>query len=744
MKKILLTLLFFSSLNVYGSLQVDDAETGTITNSLGGTWIKFNDEFSTTNFTPDQSPGYTGLYCRLFEWAFNSRSSGPYAGTLTSLNSSWTGVNLSPYYGIRFYAKGNGRYEITLPTDLTRNENNHYLKAINLTEEWKLYELPFSRFAQTWGTPQPWDSSTVFAVGFQAVASFGMSGEIRIDNIEFYLVSEAHQLPDPNVIILEPKVNQIGYLPSGEKYFCISSDAASEGDLFYVSSSNDDTVYSGVLSGSAVNDIPSSGENVWKADFSELDIPGSYKIKINGNESYQFKIEDNLYADLFKDALRCFYLIRCGIAENDPVTGINRPACHINDAKIRGTSDSIDATGGWHNANDKGKFVNETAISIAYMLWLYELRGDALKELNINIPESGNYISDLLNEAKWGLNWLLKMQKEDGTVYHKADSEPYLYYCPDPAPDMDPYNDLRFVEFQKSDLQQTPSTIDAADFAGVMSQAARVFKDVDPSFSETCLNAAQKSWTWVSNNKNTGQSDPYYVDPDPWQEYLWALGEMGRSLNSSTLRSEFSSNVDIKSFNHVGWGDPQLFGYLSLYYDNNTDASLKNKIKTKIISLCNSIEEVSENSGYAVALQSWEYWWESNENVLGKANCLLFGYQISGNSFYKDAALKQLNYILGLNSLNKSFVMSHGSNPMMHPVHWIYSVYGKSIPGWMAGGPNSKIEGADVLLAEVILAGTPNAKCYTDRSECGLGAWSCNEGETSENAALVFLTGSFY
>ncbi|HVO76284.1 MAG TPA: glycoside hydrolase family 9 protein, partial [Ignavibacteriaceae bacterium] len=743
MKNLLTIILFFSSLNVYGSLQVDDSETGTTFNSLGGTWMTYKDGSSSAGFTPDYSPGYTGSYCRLFEWTYG-KSSGLYAGAQTGLNSTWSGVNLSQYFGIRFYAKGKGRFEVTLPTDSTRTENNHYLKAINLTDEWKLYELPFSEFAQTWGTRRSWDPSTIYAVGFQAFGAFGMSGEIWIDDIEFFLESEAHELPDPNIILLEPKVNQIGYLPGEKKYFCVASETASAGDEFFIVDLSEDTVYSGTLSGSPVNDVASSGEFVWKIDFSSLAIPGTYKIKINGKESYEFKIEDNPYERLFKDALRCFYLIRCGIAEDDPVTGINRPACHINDAKIRGTSDSIDASGGWHNASDKGKYVNETAISVAYMLWLYELRGDALQNLDNNIPESGNGISDLLNEAKWGLTWLLKMQKDDGTVYHKADSEPNLYYCPEPLPDQDPFNDLRFVEFQKSDQPQIPSTIDAADLAAVMSQAARVFKDIDPSFADICLDAAQKSWTWVKNNKNTGQSDPYYIDSDPKQEYLWALGEMGRSLNSTTLRSEFSSGIDAVSLTHIGWEDPQLFGYLALYYDQYSDASLKNKIKNKIIALCNSIEGISESSGYGVALQSWEYWWESNEYVMSKADCLLLGYQITGNSGYKDAALRQLNYILGLNSLNKSFVMSHGSNPMMHPYNWIYSAYGKAIPGWMAGGPNSKIDGADVLLAEVIAAGTPSAKCYIDRYECGLGSWACNEGETSENSALVFLSGCFY
>jgi endoglucanase len=742
MKNLILILLLISPLKLYASLLVDNAETGTTTNTIGGTWITFNDPFSSTTFTPNISPGNAGTYCRLFDWTMNTGSSAPYAAAQTGLNSSWTGVNLSQYVGVRFYAKGSGRYEVSLPTDQTRAGNNHYVKAFNVTSDWKLYELPFSQFAQTWGTPKPWDSTTVYAIGFNAVGSYGMTGQIWIDDIEFYLASEAHAVSNPNIIIQEPKVNQLGYLPGDKKYFCIVSDAASAGDAFHILNSLNDTVFSGTLSGSPVNDIASTGENIWRVDFSGLTIPGTYTVKINNKASYQFQIEDDVYNNLFKDALRCFYLIRCGLAENDPVTGINRPACHLHDAKIRAGSGSIDATGGWHNACDKGKFVNETAISIASMLWLYELKGNVLKDLSNNIPESGNGISDLLNEARWGLSWLLKMQKTDGTVYHKADSEPNLYFCPDQAPDMDPYDNVRFVEFQKNDQPQTPSTIDAADFVGVMSQAARVFQDVDSSFAAVCLSAAQKSWTWVSTHTNIGQSDPYYPDPVAWQEYLWAKGEMARTLNSGTLRSAFSADIDTATLASVGWGEPQLFGYQALYYDSNADAALKNKIKSKFVSLCNSIITISENTGYGVALQPWEYWWESNEYTMNRGNFLLFGYNMTGNAVYRDAALRQLHYMLGLNSLNKSFVMSYGSNPMVHPYHWIYNVYGKSLPGWTAGGANCY--GGDVLLDELVQAHSPNAKCYADRSECGLGSWASNEGETCENAALVFLSGYFY
>ncbi len=734
-----LLLLVWSCSVTRASFLVDNAETGTDTNSLGGVWLKFDDGVSTTQFTPDVSPGHAGSYCRSFAWTLKTNTN-PYATALTGLNLAWTGVNLSGFFGVRFYARGTGRYNIGLATDQTRSGNNHYAKAVNLTSDWTLYELPYSQFAQFWGTPQAWDPTTIYAFVITPVAAKGMTGEIWIDDIEFYLSSEAHPVV-VNKILLEPKTDQVGYLPDAHKPFCVAANSAAAGDTFLVVDASDVVAYSGILSGAPINDTASTGEYVWKGEFSGLNAPGTYRVRLNGRESFPFTISDSVYLNVLKDALRCFYLIRCGLAENDPVSGIVRPACHTTDAMIRGDTGWVDATGGWHNAGDKGKFVPEIAASVAWMLWLYELRQEQFQGFTVAIPESGNGVSDLLDEARWGLNWLLKMQNPDGTVFHKADSEPLLYTCPDLPPDQDPFVFDRYVEFQKSDLPQIPSTIDAADLAAVMSQAARVFQQIDTAFAAKCLNAAKKSWQWAGAHQGIGQTDPYYFDTVATQEFLWAKGEMARSLDAAMLRTQFNNDLDVTTPTPAYWNDPHLFGCLALYFDSHTDAVLKTKIRNRVINLCNEIVAVSDSSGYGVALRPWEYWWESNEVVLTRANCLLFGYEMTGNDLYRSVALSQLHYLLGLNSLSKSFVMGHGTQSMQHPYHWIYTAYGKAIPGWTAGGANGCNTGGDVLLMDVILAGTPKAKCYVDQWECGLGSWASNEGETSLNAALVFTSG---
>ncbi|MGD0565961.1 MAG: glycoside hydrolase family 9 protein, partial [Candidatus Goldiibacteriota bacterium] len=437
MKKILITAaaMFLLFPAIYGALLFDDAEQAL--NNLGCGWITFTDGYSSITYTANSSPGYAGNYCRRLDWTINAGIPGPFAGATCGFNSGWNDVDLSSYYGIRFYAQGSGGHVIMIADEETRTVNNHYSFPVTLSPSWQYYEIPFSEFTQTWGPSAAWDPAKIYAVIFDASASPGASGSISFDNVAFYTQSEATIFNNPNVIIPNPKVNQLGYLPGAKKYFTVVTNTASTGDTYRIFDSSGNTMMTATITAAPFDDRLSTGEGVLLTDFSSFTSPGTYHISVNGQDSYPFNITTSAYDQLFKDSLRCFYLIRCGLAINDPVTGLNRNACHTAPDTIRGSTLTRDMTGGWHNAGDFGKWSNEEAISCAYMMWLYELKPSNTSGLNNNIKESGNGISDLLNEAKWGLDWMMKLQNPDGSVYHKSDTEPN--FCWGTKPDLDPF-----------------------------------------------------------------------------------------------------------------------------------------------------------------------------------------------------------------------------------------------------------------------------------------------------------------
>jgi endoglucanase len=713
----------------HATLLVDDCESDKTQNRLGGAWAAYHDPSSLILFPPKifqySSDGFQSPHCVRVEYEIKAGAPYPYAG----FNTSFPARDCSDYEGVRFRAKGLGDWTFQLPTIVTAAEYNHYSSPLALTEEWRLYEIPFSKLTQTWGTPKALDLAHVMGVQWSATGPPGSKGWIDVDDIEYYEKKEATQTASVNNVILDaPKVNQVGYRPNGEKYFVVSAPKAKKGVPFHIIDETDKTAFEGLIVAEPINDLPSTGEKVFRVDFSSLTKKGRYQVVLGGEKSPRFAVAEDVYSPLFKDALRTFFLNRCGVALDDPTTGLQHAACHLGDAPWKDDPNiKRDFTGGWHNAGDYGKWMHMEAISCAWMMWLYEFKAPELEALKTNLTGSKDTAPTLLDEARWGLEWMIKMQKADGSVWHKVDPEQNFCFGTAPENDATP----RRVTGSGS--------IDAAVFCGAMCQASRVFRPTDKAFAEKCLKAAERAWAWLEKNPHVVQRDFAYVDDDPSQETLWALGEMARTTGDAKLIERFKNEGLGAKLQPVSWMQPQLFGYLARLFDPKVSDDERDRIKESLVALCEPMVKISNANGYGTLTTASEYYWESNEALLHKTATLLTAYEATKDERYLKTALRQMNWLLGTNSLDLSFVTGHGEKAVTRPYHWAAAAYGKVIPGWAAGGPNQYPAGADPLLLDLIHRGTPPAKCFVDSYTNG--SWASNEGETTENAALVFSAG---
>jgi len=713
-----LLLLCLGTSTATAALLVDDCESGGRDNRLDGAWVVFHDASSITQ-PGIGSFGYAGEghasdHSAKLEYEMKPGAPAPYAG----FQATFQAKDFTAYVGVRFWVRGAGSWNCQVPTAATAIEFNHFGSPFSVTGDWTLVELPFTGLAQTWGTRRLWDPTTVSGVQWTASGPPGTKGWIEVDDIEFYGQDEAlTRAPEANPIRPEPKVNQLGYRPCDPQEFIVTSRPdVHAGTPFRILDEVGKPVLTGKIRGPLFDDHPSTGEKVYRTAFGPIQTPGRYQVEVAGKTSALFRVAPDLYKPLYADSLKCFSLIRCGTAVEDPVTGIKHPACHLGDASDKGGK-KADLTGGWHNADDYGKWVLEDSISCAWMLWLHELTGGREAD-----PDG------LLSEARWGLEWMLKMQLSDGGVLHKVDGEDH--FCHGTSPDLDP----------APRWSKPPGSLDAADFIGVMAQAVRVYAKVDPAFAARCRTAALKSWDWLEKNPNVVWVDPDYKDSDPSQEKLWALGEMARLTGRKDLRDRFASEAPPDRLEPVSWRTPQMFGYLAAVLDPQTPAGEAEAIRNAFSGMVERLSGISNTNGYGVCLQPTDYYWESAENLLHKTGALLVASSLTGRSAYRDSAVRQMDWVLGANSLSFSFVSGYGERSMAHPWHWSYAALGKLMPGWVAGGPNQYPNGADPLLAAVIRRGTPPAKCYVDADDPN-GSWASNEGETSETAALVFCAG---
>jgi len=725
-----------------GAKLVDDFEDGNQTNALGGWWYSYADATSTVRpangFTP--IAGHASVGAASFGYTLGASTyDGGFAGLMTNLGTTSAPFDASAYAGVRFWAKGHGIFALEIPIVATTANNNNFGIGfpVWLGSDWQHIELPFDQLRQPMGgTPQTFDASTVLSLVWFSSGLPNDASEIDLDDVEFFTASEAINPPQVNPIVALPKVDQVGYLPDAAKLFSIvASTSIAAGTPFEISDPSGVAVLAGTLGQTLFDETAVAGEQVLRGDFSSLQTPGTYQISVGAQVSAPFTVATDVYKSLYRDAARTFYIIRSGVAINDTETGIAHPASHTADALLADQPGvQRDLTGGWYNAGDLSKVTPMIAQSATFMMLLHELRGSTVSGIDLGIPESTNAVPDLLDQARWGLEWLLKMQSPDGSVYHKVDSEygGTQHFCFGYTPDRDPW--ARYA----SDT----SSIDAGNFVAVMMQASRVFADVDASFASKCRQASDSAWTWLQANPNIAETDPGYPDSSTAEANLWALAERAATTGEADLTTRAQVGIAAQTWADLGWPTPEIFGYFSLARLPGVPNDVAALAKQQIVNMATSLLAFAAN-GYGVALTGTDYIWESNEKVWDHEAIFIFAWELTRDPRFRNAALAQLDYTLGVNALNRSFVVGHGQNSTQHPYHWAYAALGKALPGWASGGANGTLSaGIDSALAAMQRRGTPPAKCFLDMGAPG-GSWASNEAQTTEIAALAFVAGYF-
>ena len=359
-----------------------------------------------------------------------------------------------------------------------------------------------------------------FNLGEQGDLDTTVAHKVYIDNFVLTIKDASNAMAlEPLPTPIPVKVNQVGYKPADEKILICKYDP--EITDYTIVDTNNNVVYSGKLTTDFANSKSGDGAQV-KGDFSDLTTPGTYKVIVDGvGESYEFTIADDIYDDLYKDVVRMLYLQRCGCALDESLAGdFAHAECHMQETTVYGTGEVIDVTGGWHDAGDYGRYVSPGAKTVMDLFITYQdsegARGD-----DLDIPESGNGVPDLLDEARYELEWMLKMQASNGGVYHKVT-------C------------ANFPETVEATAEIAPLLVSpvsptaTGDFAAVMARASSIYAEYDAEFAATCKDAAVKAYKYLIDNEETltGFVNPEeivtgeYPDGKFYDEIFWAAMEL--------------------------------------------------------------------------------------------------------------------------------------------------------------------------------------------------------------------------
>ncbi len=590
---------------------------------------------------------------------------------------------------------------------------------------------------------------------------------------------------EPAKPIPDIQLNQVGFAVDGPKRAILKSDADKPLEWKLVDA--DGKVFA---QGTSVvfGENPQSGERVHQIDFSAYDREGSHlRLSIAGQQSNAFVISKHPYPELKYDALAYFYHNRSGAPieaayMKDPKWA--RPAGHMpekvtcfNQKDTRGNQwpgcdYTLDATGGWYDAGDHGKYVVNAGISVWTLLNYYEhsqrhdAAANAFADGKVSIPERGNGVNDLLDEVRWEMNFLLGMQAPEGAhmklprpgqawtsstlefidvdvsgmAHHKLHGEQWTNMPSAPGEDHKP----RYA--------YPPSVTATLNLAANAAQCARVWKTIDPAFSKRCLESATRAYKAALRNPELLPFGAFsggggYGDRDASDEFYWAAAELfittGDDQYLQALKSSphFLLGPAANGEGEISWGQTRSLGTISLAMVPNrlpqTDVA---RARESLIAAADRYAQQAQSQGYAIPYDSMKYPWGSNSTILNHALVLGTAYDFTQKAIYKDRMVDAIDYLLGRNPLDQSFITGYGTRPLLHPHHRFWSnqldpKYPSPPPGALSGGPNN------VALADPISLAMQGKclpqTCFADDTR----AFAVNEVAINWNAPLVWVAG---
>ena len=536
------------------------------------------------------------------------------------------------------------------------------------------------------------------------------------------------------------KVDQVGYPTNGPKVALVSAP----GGTFSLKRTSDNAVVFQNKLGPGTHD-GDSGDMIQSADFSSVQEAGRYYLDVPGvGRSWNFSIAPDVYLRTYYLAMRAFYGQRCGTAVDlgPEFPGYTHPACHLKGEfhASSGRQGPRDNIGGWHDAGDYGRYVVNSGISTGSLLWAWEMFGDRLKAIRLNLRESGNGSPDILNEARWNIEWMLKMQDDDGGVWHKQTSVRFAAFVM-------PQDDHLPSEVIGTGSAPYKSTCATADLASVAAIAARAYQPFDRRFAAKNLDAARKAWAWTEQHPNVtfrnppGISTGEYGDDNCNDERLWAAAELWRTTGEARYGDFFLKNYqaflpELDAAPAEGWREVAAMGLWTYALSDRKDANqeVQKDIRATSVAAANKIAQRTGNNPYHVSLATKDYVWGSNGVAASYGVQLLVANRFAPDRRLADAARDDLHYLLGRNTFSLSWVTQVGENPYRHPHHRPSGAdhQAEPWPGMLSGGPNA---GRQDAVLRALPPNLPPAKVYADAQ----ASYASNEIAINWQAALVFL-----
>ncbi|MGN1180042.1 MAG: glycoside hydrolase family 9 protein [Suilimivivens sp.] len=429
-------------------------------------------------------------------------------------------------------------------------------------------------------------------------------------------------------------IDQLGYMTGSTKVAVFKGEEIPE-QFHVVDEETGEIMFTGFPEERRNNGKTS--EYISYGDFSVLTESGTYYIEAPVlGRSYSFVIEENVYDTLFKEACKQYYYNRCGMTLTSQYAGENaHNACHTGKAALfEDISVSLDVTGGWHQDEKGQKDVATASKTISIMMLAYELYGESFGD-DTGIPESGNNIPDILDEIRYEVEWLLKMQdQETGAVYEGLS----IY--------QQSGNNLG----KTADIYVEPASPEAEKaFAMAIAKFSYIYQYYDTEYATSCLKAADRAFKHAELDEKNKK--------DEWG--FAAAAELYRAAGQSSYQKYVTEYLtDEKSWEKIN--EITLLGCVTyISTKQSVNINLCEKIMKMLMDQAENISASARNSAF---LTTGDILNEDRDKLLVDVMYLTVVNHIISNHEYETMIENYLHYILGRNDMAVSCIDGVGEN----------------------------------------------------------------------------------
>ena len=553
------------------------------------------------------------------------------------------------------------------------------------------------------------------------------------------------------------RINQLGYLPESVKVAVFISTGDDTPESFIVCDAiTDRIVYKGNCIGY------SAGEWGLKAaarlDFSKVKTPGGYYIVADGTKSEPFRIAATVYKGTSDFILKYMRQQRCGY---NPYYA---DSCHTHDGFIvdhpTKSGQIIDVTGGWHDASDYLQYVTTSANAVYQMLFAYSKNPEIFSDqYNASGDTGSNGIPDILDEAKWGINWLLKMNPDSGEIYNQiADDRDHVGFRL-PTKDKATYGNglyrpVYFVTGKSQGLARfknrtTGVSSAAGKYASAFAFGSEIFKNYDPPLAKILASKAKDAWEFALTDPGVTQTacnvSPYFYEEDNYVDDLelaaWAMFSMTGD-SSYLVQADYWGTLEPQT----PWIVQDTARHYQFYPFVNLGHAWLGKSGTQysekyLAFMRRGLQMMEERRSSDPFMVKIPFVWCSNNYVAAALTQHRLYAEATGDDRFRETEAALRDWLFGCNPWGTSMIIGFpsGGDYPVYPHASLTVLYGKIPEGGLIDGPVysrifKSLKGLSLLRQDPYRSFQNGKVVYHDDT----GDYSTNEPTMDGTASLSF------